>query len=408
MTDPGTSLNMDDAAKLLRENWDVTLFDKVRLAPGVAELLAKHPGPLDLYSLKELSAADARSLAQHQGRLHLRDLDSPSTEVLQALARHVGPLLLPRVRELGETEAEALGHHAGLLSLEGVHHLPAAPAALLAKHQGPLHLNGVSSLSLATAKAVSLHRGPLYLFEVSHVSDEVAEALETHRGPVGIFPLAQMSERARAILREQRRRTCEQESLPPRSEFEKLGGTFQPVQLGMRNEWSFIYYPRLPHPDPVLLRIYWRSDWIKGADKTLPAQLPDWFVALLPKIGECIEQLCLEPLPYGDPIAFILDAGIEITNEKLHAMYIQCVDSEALYWEIVVDVEAFPSEFRVDCYGGAHLQGSDYLTHIPLNHSIHDTTLERLKWWQRSASAPANEKAVGQESSPSAHTSHEN
>lgn len=302
---------------------------------------------------------------------------------VRALAKHEGPLIIGCPEELSEAQAGALGQHKGALYLEGVQQLSAAVALRLARHEGPLYLNDVRSLSLPAAEALSKHQGPLYLLEVSKVSDEVAEALVSHQGHVGIFPLAEMSDRARAALREHRRRIRAEQGLPPRSEFERLAGTFHPAPAGKYNEWAYICYPRLPHPDPVLLRIYWRSDWIKGPDKTLPAQRPDWFVALLPKIGECIEQLCLEPLPYGDPMAFILDVGIEITNEKLHAMYIQCVDSEALYHEIAVDVERFPSEFHVDCWGGDHYQSADYLADLPLNHSIFDSTLEGLKWWQR-------------------------
>lgn len=386
MSSNSTSLSIEEAEELLRKKWDITLYDKTRLEPGAADVLARHTGPLDLYSLKTLSIDDARSLAQHRGLLHLRDLCSISDEALRALAKHEGPLIIRCPEELSEAQAAAFGQHKGPLYLEGVQQLSAAVASHLARHEGPLYLNDVRSLSLPTAEALSEHQGPIYLLEVNEVSDEVAEALVSHQGHVGIFPLAEMSDRARAALREHRQRICAEQGLPPRSEFEKIAGTFHLAQAGKYNEWAYIYYPRLTNPDPVLVRIHWRSAWVTAPDKRPPSNLPDWFISLLPKIGECIEHIYLEPL-FGDaPAVHLLDVWIEIVGGKLYAMDVNSVDTEGVYWEACVDLDSFPKEYSVLCWGGNHYQNADYLTHIPLNHPIHDTTLESLKWWQKNRS----------------------
>jgi hypothetical protein len=393
MSSPKNSLSIEEAEELLRKKWDITLYDKTQLEPGVAAVLANHPGPLDLYSLKKLSMDDAQSLAQHRGRLHLRDLCFISDEALRALAKHEGPLNIRCPEELSEAQAAALGQHKGSLYLKGVQRLSAAVASQLARHEGPLYLNDVRTLSLPAAEALSDHQGPLYLLQVSEVSDEVAEALVRHQGHVGIFPLAEMSEKARSILKEQRTRLCEEEGLPLRSEFEKLNGTFQPVQAGVNSGWSFIYYPRLPTPDPVLVSVNWRSDLMQDPNKRLPVELPDWFGSLLPRIGECIEKLCLEPLPYGDSNAYLLSADVVLDSSGLafHGVIIYTVDTEGLYWEICVHGPSLPTEFHIDCWGGAHLQSADYLSHIPFNHSIHESTLEGLKLWQKNTVERARE-----------------
>jgi hypothetical protein len=397
MSSKGASLTIAEAEDLLRNKWDITLYDKTQLEPGVAAVLSRHSGHLDLRSVKTLSTDDARSLAQHRGLLHLWDLSSISDEALRALAKHEGPLIVRCPEELSEAQAAAFGQHKGPLYLEGVQQLSAAVASRLARHEGALYLNDVRSLSLPAAEALSEHQGPLYLFEVSKVSDEVAEALVRHQGQVGIFPLAEMSDRARTTLREHRQRVCAEQGLPPRSELEKLAGTFHPAPAGKYNEWAYIYYPRLTNPDPVLVRIfYWRSDWVTALDKRPPSHLPDWFISLLPKIGECIEVIYLEPylgylVPgYGrPPAAYLLDVCIELVDDKIQAMGINSIDAEGIYWEAWVNLDSFPQAFDVQCWGGDHLENADYFSQLPLHHSIHESTLEGLKWWQKNTHARA-------------------
>jgi hypothetical protein len=384
MSSKGASLTIAEAEDLLRNKWDITLYDKTRLEPGVAAVLAKHPGPLDLYSLKELSTDDARSLAEHRGRLHFRDLSSICDEALAALAKHEGPLIMRAPKELSEAQAEALGRHRGPLLLQGVEHLTASVASHLAQHQGPLFLNDVRTLSSPSAEALSKHKGPLYLLQVCQVSDEVAEMLARHQGAVAIFPLTEMSERARTLLKEHRRRSCDEQGLPNSAQFKALAGTFHPSSAGEYNEWAFVYYPRLSRPDPVLMRVYWRSDWVKASDRRPPAEIPDWFISLLPRIGECIERIYTEP-PFRDsPAAYLLNVLVEIVDGRIHAMNINMVDAEGVYWEACIDTDSFPEEYSVLCWGGNHYESAAYLAHLPLNHSIFDSTLEGLKWWQGS------------------------
>ena len=396
MSSNSTSLSIEEAEELLRNKWDITLYDKTQLEPGVAAVLARHSGHLELRSVKALSTDDARSLAQHRGLLHLWDLSSISDEALRALAEHEGPLTIRCPEELSEAQAAAFGQHKRPLYLEGVQRLSTAVASNLALHEGALYLNDVRSLSLPAAKALSKHRGPLYLLEINQVSDEVADALVKHQGHVGIFPLAEMSDRARAALREHRQRVCAEQGLPPRSEFERLAGTFHPAPAGEYSGRAYIYYPRLANPDPVLVRIYGRADWINHPDEQPAVELPDWFSSLLPKIGECIEAIYLEPylgylVPgYGrPPAAYLLDVCVEIVDDKIHAMGINSIDAEGIYWEAWVNLDSFPEAFDVQCWGGDHLESADYFSHLPLHHSIHDSTLEGLWWWQKNTHARA-------------------
>ena len=382
MSSDKTSLTIEDAAEMLSNYWDFAIYDKLRLAPGVASLIAKHQGNLDLYSLRQLSTEDAHSLAQHRGRLHLRDLSSVTAEALDALAKHEGPLILDGLKHLSEEQAEALGQHKGSLRLNGICDLPAAVASALAANDGPLHLSGVDSLSLDAAEALSNHKGPLHLWEISHVSDKVAEALVKHNGFMGIFPLADMSEMARVMLRKHRGDVCNEQGLPQRSQFKELAGTFQPVSADKAFPSNFVYYPRLSDPGPIFLHIHWREEWVTEPDKRPPAELPAWFVSGLPKIGECTERIYLEGLPVDDAPRYLLDVRIEIITDKIHSMSIQTVDPDGVYWETAVDVSVFPEEYMISCYGGNHYQSASYLSHLPLNHLIHEATLEGLKIWQ--------------------------
>jgi hypothetical protein len=305
------------------------------------------------------------------------------TEALSVLTSQNGPLLVLCPKQLNEAQAQAFGRHKGTLHLRGVEHLSASVASHLAAHEGPLSLNDVRTLSVPTAEALSRHKGKLSLLEISQVSDEVAMMLAKHKGPVAIFPLAEMSEKARSILKQHRQQACKEEGLPPRSEFTKLAGTFHPSSAGEYNEWAFVYYPRFQRPDPVLMRVCWRSDWVKATDKQPPSQLPGWCISLLPRIGECIERIYTEP-QFGDsPAAYLLDVLVEIVDDGMHAITIKSVDAEGVYWEACVDIDEFPSAFSVSCWGGDHYQSADYLGDLPLNHSIFDSTLEGLKWWQK-------------------------
>ena len=385
MPDPRTSLSISEAEDLLCQNWDIRLYDKKILEPGAAAILAKHPGPLDLYSVTELSTGDARALAQHRGPLHLRDLCSISDEALRALAKHEGPLNIRCPEELSEAQAAALGQHKGSLYLEGVQRLSAAVASHLARHEGPLYLNDVRTLSLPAAEALSDHQGPLYLLQVSEVSDEVAEVLAKHQDAVGIFPLAEMSDRARGLLKEHRERVCTKLGLPLAEEFATLAGTFGPGPVDEQSGWSYIYYPRFAQSGAVPVRIWCKSDQTNVADKP-SAEPPEWFVSQFPQLGKCIEQCSKLPPGDRDPL-YILDVAVLIDDDAkklaFHGIVINVVDEDGAYWEVCVHGPSFPDAFHIDCWGGDHYQSADYLAGLPLNHSIFDSTLEGLKWWQK-------------------------
>jgi hypothetical protein len=317
------------------------------------------------------------------------DPNSPSPsltidEALSALVSHNGPLRVRCPKQLSEAQAKALGGHRGTLDLRGVEDLSESVASHLAQHEGPLYLNDVRTLSLAAAEAFLAHKGLLSLLQVSQVSDEVAEVLAKHQGAVSIFPLAQMSERARRLLKEHRVQVCKTLGLPIAEEFATLAGTFVPGPVDEQSGRSYIYYPRFAQSEAVPLRIGFESGRTSVADKQ-STELPEWFVSQFAQLGECIEQCSKLPCD-RDPL-YILDVAVLIDDDAkklaFHGIRINVVDEDGAYWEVCVHGPSFPTEFHIDCWGGDHYQSADYLAYLPLNHSIFDSTLEGLKWWQR-------------------------
>jgi hypothetical protein len=287
-------------------------------------------------------------------------------------------------------EARALVPQAGRLDLSKYSFLSPDVLAELAKNEGTLILNGLRTLSMEQAVALSRHKGPLQLWEVSQVSDLVAEALAKHKGSLGIFPLAEMSDKARSILREHREAICNELGLPIGSRLKEFAGTFQQFQPDSDaiKDYRFLYYPRLPDPSPIFLHVCRKDDPASGTDKATPFEVPDWFLSLLPKIGECIDRIHLENWvpwnhgPGGEPHAYLLDATIGISTNELECFGISLVDHEGVYWETVVELSTFPAEYTIECWGGDYLQSADYLANLPLNHSIHHATLNGLILWQ--------------------------
>lgn len=287
-------------------------------------------------------------------------------------------------------EARALALQAGPLDLSKYSFLPPDVLAELSNHDGTLKLNGLRTLSLEQAVALSRHKGPLHLWEVSQISDPAAEALAKHQGPVGIFPLTEMSDKARSILREHREAICNELGLPIGRRLKDFAGTCQQVKPtdSAAEAFRFLYYPRLPDPSPIFLHVYWEDDPASRTDKAPPNEVPDWFLSLLPKIGECIDRIHLENWepwhlgPEGAPHAYLLDAKIEISTNELKCLSIQSIDHEGTYQESVVDLSTFPAEYTIQCWGGDCLESADYLADLPLNHSIHHSSLEGLILWQ--------------------------
>jgi hypothetical protein len=315
------------------------------------------------------------------------------TEALSVLTSHNGPLRVLCPKQLSEAQAQALGRHRGTLDLRGVEDLSTSVASHLAAHEGPLYLNDVRTLSRSSAEALLSHKGPLYLLEVSQVSDEEAEALAKHQDAVWIFPLAEMSDGARGLLKEHRERVCKKLDLPVGRESAPLTGTFKPGPVDERGGRTYIYYPRLAHSKAVPVRMCCRSDKADVADEQSD-ELPDWFISQFPKLGECIEQCSKLPPGDRDP-RYILDVAvlIDIDSKKLafHGIVINVVDEDGAYWEVCVHGPSFTTEFHIDCWGGGHYQSADYLERLPLNHSIFDSTLDGLKWWQKNNSDPVSD-----------------
>jgi hypothetical protein len=367
---------------MINNQWDAAGFPKLDLDYSELELLYKHSESLYLHSLEEISADYASSLAQRQGRLNL-GIISPSAQVLRALAAHKGPLELPRVREFGEPEADAVSQHIGLLSLGGIQNLTAAIASLLAKHDGPLHLNGIFSLSVETAKALAPHRGPLHLFEVDQISDEVASVLCNHQGTLGIFPLTKMSENARAMLREHRLRSCEEIGLPPSADFNNIAGLFQLFKSHVSNQNELLYYPKICNLDPAPIRIERPNNSIHNEFQQTSPESIDWLINLLPRIDACID-LVFKELPTETP-RYLLDIYLRIGDDRLTYLQINTVDGEGFFWEAHGHFANITNEYTIDCWGGNHYQSAGYIAYLPPNHSIHETRLEGLKWWQNRA-----------------------
>ncbi len=315
------------------------------------------------------------------------------TEALSVLTSHNGPLRVLCPKELSEVQAQALGRHKGTLDLRGVENLSESVASHLAAHEGPLYLNDVRTLARSSAEALLTHKGPLYLLEVSEVSDEVADALAKHQEAVWIFPLAAMSDKTRGLLREHRGRVCKKLGLPVGRESAPLTGTFKNGPVDEKGGRTYIYYPRLAHSKAVPVRMCCSSDKADVADEQSD-ELPDWFISQFTKLGECIEKCSKLPPGDRDP-HYILDVAvlIDIDSKKLdfHGIVINVVDEVGEYWEVCVDGQSFPTEFHIDCWGGGHYNSADYLERLPLNHSIFDSTLDGLKWWQKNNRDPVRD-----------------
>ena len=129
-----------------------------------AEILAEHPGDLELNGLSKLSEGAAEALSKHKGlRLYLNGLSELTEGVAEALANHKGGLSLDGLSELSEGVAEALSKHKGSwISLAGLSELSEGVAVALSKHKGGyLYLDGLSELSENVANALSKHKGKI-------------------------------------------------------------------------------------------------------------------------------------------------------------------------------------------------------------------------------------------------------
>ena len=267
-------------------------------------------------------------------------------------------------------EAKALLVHERVLSLRdggpdlgSVSELSEDCSEVLATYKGPLHFNRLREITPEVAQALSRHQGPLYLLQVSQISDAVAEALLQHQGAVVTFPLAEMSSGAQSLLNEHRRKICEQQGLPSRSQFAALVGTFQPVPSTANFPGEFLYYLNANTPDPIPIIV----------DRKTTEPTP-WLADFLPKIGECIEHVYADGLPGSNPFpnAYLLSVNVSLVSGGFgcHALTLHSIDTSGTFWEACVCGERFPGEFHVDCWGGNHYGDANELARVPLTHSI--------------------------------------
>jgi hypothetical protein len=368
------TLSIEQALKMSSEG-EVSLDNIRTLDEGVAEILAQYPGKLDLGWLWELSASDAHALAKREGKLDFHCIKLLTPEALTGLSSHQGDLFLTGLDNLSDNEAEILSSHVGTLDIKGVLQISDLAAEHLSKHQGSINLSGLKTLSDKAADHLSRHRGKLTLWRLTHLSDAAVKSLAGHDGPVLLFPLIEISPEARTIMQRHRANICRSMGLPMASEMDSYKGTFQQSGEDHADHWNLIYYPQTIQ-DPVSLDIYWRDDTPR------PKHIPHWFVELFPALGKCIEEIYWKSLEQCVVApAYLMKATAEIHPESIWGIYLDVCDAEAVYWEPHVDLDDFPNEFHISCFGGNHYQSIDYLDILPLNHSMHDARLVDLKYW---------------------------
>jgi hypothetical protein len=76
-----------------------------------------------------------------------------------------------------------------------------------------------------------------------------------------------------------------------------------------------------------------------------------------------------------------MEATAEINPQEIWSLYLGICDAEAIYWEPHVELQDFPIQAHISCYGGNHFGSPYYLSVLPLNHSMHDAPLPNLSYW---------------------------
>ena len=147
-----------------------------------AQVLARHPGPLNLSGVRALSFDASSALAEHGGLLLLDGL-APRED--GSLGGIIAPLVERRAAERGKAQPG--------LSLCSLKNITEEDGDLLSRVQGPLMLNGLSTLDARQATLLAQRKGDpgkplgtLHLDGWRNPSAEALQALASYGGPLSL------------------------------------------------------------------------------------------------------------------------------------------------------------------------------------------------------------------------------
>lgn len=200
------------AERLIGRKENVTFAKVTSLEPGVAAVLSKHPGNLNLPAitqltpevaraligdkehvwlalngLKEISPDLARELAAAKCALQLDGVETVEPEIAEILATHKRSLSLG-LKSISPDVAQKLAMHEAWLSLHSLATIDVESADLLAKHRQWLSLNGLKALTPEIAEALGHYEGDkLDLDGLESLELEVAKRLANAKCAGGIY-----------------------------------------------------------------------------------------------------------------------------------------------------------------------------------------------------------------------------
>ncbi len=148
------------------------------------------------------------------------------------------------------------------------------------------------------------------------------------------------------------------------------------VQDDLVDNWSFIFNSE-SITDPIAIHIIWRPK------KSKLLHPPENIVKMLPDLSRCAESLFLNE-NVDDGVfqypAYLMCISIELELDRVWGAYLEICDAEGIYWDAHIDLDLFPDEFEISCYGGNHYGELDYLSHLAPGHSMLKSTKIRDLW----------------------------
>ena len=146
-------MNINEIAEVI-EDGTAVLKENHELNQEVADILAKHDGPVSIPDIMEMPEEFAENIVRHNGKgltFNHSNADGPrlSNKAAEILATYKGPLKIMDIDKLnyGETGdeieiAKAFAKHKHMLEL-GITKISGSAAKELLKHQGPLNIDGI-------------------------------------------------------------------------------------------------------------------------------------------------------------------------------------------------------------------------------------------------------------------------
>jgi hypothetical protein len=210
------SLSLTAAGFLAAHSGPLSLDGLSNIDEHVAELLGRHIGCLSLNGVAHLSEQAALLLHRHKAKLSMKSLWSTAHAIRDLrpglaglMARTEGELELNLVDELSQESANNLAPHVGKLSLNGLRSISEGVACTLSQRQGHwrLSLDGVTHLTADAAVAISEHEGYLSLNGLERLPNDVARALARHKGwKLALDGVKTLSDEAAICFAKKRRR----------------------------------------------------------------------------------------------------------------------------------------------------------------------------------------------------------